>query len=1045
MPWPIVRAKTQPPLLRTGILRRPRLRAVLDRALAGRLTLIEADAGFGKSTLLADYVATAHRPWVWLRLDEGDSDPATFAAYLIEALRPHLPKSAVQSVGRSLNLVSDWPAAVRVLSRVLHKLRRELLIVLDDYHLLKAPSLGESMTRFIEGLPARVHLTILTRTRPDLPAAQWRLQGVATVAGPDDLRFTAPELRQLVVDLFGLPLSDAALQELAAKTEGWAAGIVLALHAVVERGPAEAERAIAALSGSSREIYEYLAQEALAGQPEDVRRFLVATATLSRFSIAFADALLASRNAQRIVELLEIRRLFIVPLDSERRWYRYHHLFAEFLQRVGVDHDSQWIRGIHAQAARLWEVQGDIQEALHHYVEAGEPGEAARLLGRVGLDLIARGQSETARRWLEVIPQQLWGAEPRLYLIQGVCDITRGEAASAATALEEARGRLRDAADAEGEARAARWLGHGLLQDTWPRGVDRLQRLIDDLEPRQHRFPDASRAIVLEIMGRTADMHGSFAQAEQLFRQAIAAARSGRDEAEEGDATRYLGRLLLTVGRFGEARAILEELTARYRRRGWAHEEAHLRLDLARLWASLGHMDESASNLAAAEMLAATVPCRVLHADVEVSRAEASVSRGARDAAARLLRQALEPGAIISRYPPDRIRARLLLAMLRRADDPEDAWRLANDAEEDVTLVGLFWRVPTLLVQGIIRHAAAPCLEAAAVAGRLNLAHWQAVALLRAAEFSGGDAPGDLRARVAAALRALTEEMWPFVAAQIGRGALEAYQDEPEIGFRVRRALAALPTTSTLAPRLVVRCLGPFEVRLGGAVLPPAVWRRASARRLLQFLLVQGRPVHREEIMDALWPQLDPRRAANHLRVALWHLRHGLELEGTQAYVFAAGSTVTLSRDRVDSDLERFRRAVASAAVTFETQRHAALVEAVQTYQGELFADSPYEEWATSHRDRLAQQYLDALAALAAMEEEEERWEPALAHWTALLERDPAAEHGHRGRIRCYLALGRTGDALRAFDECRRALAGLGATPSPETLRIRERIPAAIP
>jgi DNA-binding SARP family transcriptional activator len=287
--------------------------------------------------------------------------------------------------------------------------------------------------------------------------------------------------------------------------------------------------------------------------------------------------------------------------------------------------------------------------------------------------------------------------------------------------------------------------------------------------------------------------------------------------------------------------------------------------------------------------------------------------------------------------------------------------------------------------------------------------------------------------------------MWPFVAAQVGRDTLKVYQDAPEVGLRVRRALAALPPLGTPAPHLVIRCLGPLEVRRGVTVLPPSVWKRMSARRLLQFLLVQDRPVHREEIMDALWPDLDPRRAANHLRVALSHLRRVLEPGTGQpaAHIAAAGSTVALARDRVHTDLERFRSALTRAADSSGAPRREALVEAVETYQGDLFADSPYEEWAALHRERLAQQYHGALAALAALEEEDERWEAALTRWTALLDRDPAAEHAHRGRMRCHLALGRTSDALRAFEECRRALADLGATLSIETLRLRDRIPAA--
>src|SRR3972149_2335148 len=212
------------------VLARPRLTAPMAEAVRGRVTVVAADAGFGKSTMMARFLVASGLPAVWYRLDAGDSDPEIFAAYLLEGLPPHAPGKVLTAARRGLNLVTDWSVAAQFLSDVLPRVRRDLIIVLDDFHLLTSPTLSEGMTRWIDDLPPRIPRVIPTRSRPALPLARWRAQGVLSEIGAEDLRFTTAELRAFLVELHGLPLTDASLHVVAAKTEGWPAGIVLALH-----------------------------------------------------------------------------------------------------------------------------------------------------------------------------------------------------------------------------------------------------------------------------------------------------------------------------------------------------------------------------------------------------------------------------------------------------------------------------------------------------------------------------------------------------------------------------------------------------------------------------------------------------------------------------------------------------------------------------------------------------------------------------------------------------------------------------------------------
>jgi len=292
-------------------------------------------------------------------------------------------------------------------------------------------------------------------------------------------------------------------------------------------------------------------------------------------------------------------------------------------------------------------------------------------------------------------------------------------------------------------------------------------------------------------------------------------------------------------------------------------------------------------------------------------------------------------------------------------------------------------------------------------------------------------------------LRSLTPEAWDFILAQVPLALLAPYGADAVVGPRIAHLVSA---PSSPGARLVIRCLGPFEVIRAGHSLGHDDWQRAAPRRLLQYLLLQDRPLHREEVTEALWPGGEPRDGANQLRVALTHLRRVLEptrqAREPSSLLLTSGPTVAIARDRVDLDLDRFRRDVARASASEGPARLAALTEAVRLYRGPLFTDDPFEEWVQAYRDRLGRQYLEALSLLAELEETQGRHQAAVPHWLAAIEADPSAEHAYRGLIRCYLALGRAADALRAFESCQKALADLGAALSSETVALRRSIPS---
>jgi ATP/maltotriose-dependent transcriptional regulator MalT/DNA-binding SARP family transcriptional activator len=927
----------------------------------------------------------------------------------------------------------------------MHRLKHECLIVLDDFHLLTAPTLAEGITRLVDTLPSRARLAILTRVVPGLPLPRWRAQSRLAEISADELRFTISELRALLVDIHALPLSDASLHVIAARTEGWPAGVVLALHTALTQGPASAAQSLSTLSGSTRDIYDYLAEEAFARQPVETQRFMLATGLVSRFNLPLADSLLDTSTGENraILDHLERSHLFIVPLDRERRWYRYHHLFEEFLSRIAVDRDPAWVRDIHRRTATWWDEQGDVSEVLQHLVAAGDFERAALLLGRHGLEMVARGHFETVRRWLSAIPEDAWPAAPRLYLIQGLTEVVSGEARQAVRSLDEARRRLRAIGDVEGEISALRWLVNSA---GWEGGIALLMPLLPEIaevETRLPDFPPASKAHILAATGRIAHWRGDLEVAERRLREAVATARASGDDYTYLWCARPLADLLSSTARFREAVALYEDILALARRRDWWHEAAHFHTELARVLMLIGHDDSAERHLGDTRLLQATIPCRVLQSDLTLENARAAARSGARDRAEALLRELIGPGEAASPYGLWRFDATVELGLLLARTDRDEAQRLLTPVVGTNGQFGVLRSAQALLVAGIAGASAELCGQAAETFATQGAPHWRTLALLNASAL----APSEVRPRVAEnalqAMHSLTAEGWDFILANAPAALLASFSADAMVRSRIARLM---PPPSSQETRIVIRCLGPFEVVRGGHLVGPDAWPRAAPRKLLQYLVLQDRPVHREEITETLWPGVEPRHSANQLRVALSYLRRILEPDRRarepSSLLLTSGPTIRMAQERLDLDLDRFRRALARASAAEGPASRAALSEAVEIYRGPLFADDPFEEWVQAHRDRLARQYLEVLRLLAEHEETHGRHQAALPHWLAAIEIDPAAEQAYRGLIRCYLALGRAPDALRAFESCHKAMADLGAVPSPETIALRRLIPS---
>lgn len=405
-----------PPARREAVLRSV-LIARLNEGISRKLTLISAAAGFGKTTLLSEWVANCAYPVAWLSLDEGDKDPTRFLAYFVAALQTIMPEMG-QSVMTMLQSPQP-PATTSVLTPLLNELATapQMLFVLDDYHLVDSPAVDEILLFLLAHLPPQMHLVVATREDPPLPLARLRARGQLHELRAADLRFSLAETAVFLKQSMGLNLSQTHLATLETRTEGWPAGLQLAALALQGQaaGSADAANFIQTFSGSHRFVLDYLVEEVLQQQPAPVQSFLLTTSILERMSSSLCAALLddPAVDSQHILAYLEQHNLFVVPLDGERHWYRYHHLFGDLLrQRLSLTEAE--LAQLHLRASEWYEAHGFDIDAFQHATLANDIERAERLMAGDGMPLQFRGAMLLVMNWLGSLDTAVFEARPSL-------------------------------------------------------------------------------------------------------------------------------------------------------------------------------------------------------------------------------------------------------------------------------------------------------------------------------------------------------------------------------------------------------------------------------------------------------------------------------------------------------------------------------------------------------------------------------------------------------------------------------------------------------
>ena len=418
----ILATKLYIPPARPNAVFRPRLIERLNEGVSSgrKLTLISAPAGFGKTTVISEWICSCGKPVAWLSLDEGDSDPSRFLTYFVASLQ-----TIAANIGKGVLAIlqsPQQPPIESILITLLNEITNipnHFILVLDDYHRIDSKPVDEALTFLLEHLPPQMHLVIATREDPRLPLARYRTRGQLSELRAADLRFTPAEATDFLNQVMGLNLSAEDIAALETRTEGWIAGLQLA--ALSMQGRSDSASFIQAFTGSHRFVLDYLVEEVLQQQPKSIQTFLLRTSILDSLCGPLCDAVLLDPTAsgQETLEYLERANLFIVPLDNERRWYRYHHLFAELLrqrlqQSASSANEEGGVAELHIRASVWYENNDLMLEAFRHAVAADDIERAERLMESKRMPLHLPGTATEILNWLESLPNDHAGCRARV-------------------------------------------------------------------------------------------------------------------------------------------------------------------------------------------------------------------------------------------------------------------------------------------------------------------------------------------------------------------------------------------------------------------------------------------------------------------------------------------------------------------------------------------------------------------------------------------------------------------------------------------------------
>jgi LuxR family maltose regulon positive regulatory protein len=656
----VLATKLRAPTPRRDLVPRAALIERLAAETGQTLTLVAAAPGWGKTTLLAAWQRREReaRRFAWLSVDSWDNDPVRFWTHVVEAIRTVEPAAGAEALAlmqtRGTRVADN---AIPALLNDLEKLDEQLVLVIDDYHLIENGEIHESLSFVLDHLPPTLRLTLATRFDPPLPIARLRARGELLEIRDEELRFSAEESAAFLNGVLGLDLKHEDVLRLHERTEGWAAGLYLA--ALSLRGHADPRPFIAAFAGDDRHVVDYLGAEALRGQPDEVRTFMLRTSVLDRLSGPLCDAVTGGRGSAAMLKKIERANLFLVPLDTRRRWYRFHHLFGRLLLHELEQTDPDLVPELHRRAATWHRRAGAIPESIHHALAASDIDEARELIAVHWNAFFNQGRLATVVGWLDALPAGEVGGDPRLCIARAWLALDRGYLDEVEAWIEAAEGQI--PRQDRIETAVLRSVFHFKVGDVGRAHAAAVEALA--LAPREALFPrtaagcirgvtyywSGQRRLAAEALAETAEMAGA---AENALARSYVLGYSALLEADRGhfDAAEELAARALAQSDepgFNEHFVTMMAHLARVRTLLHRDEVGEAETAAARALAlglrGAGHLEVAAAQLALAEIK-----------QLQGAAAEAT----ALAAEARQLLQTCPDAGILAAVPPQQTESR---------------------------------------------------------------------------------------------------------------------------------------------------------------------------------------------------------------------------------------------------------------------------------------------------------------------------------------------------------------------------------------------------
>jgi LuxR family maltose regulon positive regulatory protein len=546
MAAPLLATKLYIPPVRSELISRPRLIERLSAGMDRKLTLVSAAAGFGKTTLVAEWLNRVERPCTWLSLDKGDNDPVQFLTYLIAALQK--VDEVMGQATLSLLGAPQLPPTESLVTLLLNDIAatpQPFVLVLDEYDTIQTESIHQVVEFLIEHQPPQMQLVLVTRQDPPLPLPRLRVRRQIVEICEEDLRFTAEEAGDFLNQALGLDLDPQIIAALEARTEGWIAGLQLAALSVQGRPAERIAEFVERFSGSHRHVIDYLAEEVLAQQSDEIRVFLCQTSILDRLAAPLCDEVTGRSDSQEVLRHLDGANLFLVPLDDQREWYRYHRLFADFL-RTELDAETQ--ASLHSRASRWLVGHGLLPEAVQHAVASGDLEQAAGVIALASEEAFRTGSFATLQGWLDALPGEVVRGDSDLATYQGYLYFFSGQMSQVGTYADAAEHNLPPDATPARRGRLLSLKAHvALCADDLDAVVQFSREALACLDASEVVF----RNLTANLLGQNMEAKGDLVAAADVYREAV---RSERGVGNEIGALVVLFNFVLALNELGHRR-----------------------------------------------------------------------------------------------------------------------------------------------------------------------------------------------------------------------------------------------------------------------------------------------------------------------------------------------------------------------------------------------------------------------------------------------------------------------------------------------------------